>query len=311
MEITAFRQGSSAKDIASRYGLDAERSVDDPDLPWRLQRTLLRQPVIADALSPNATEQIQIDRLTVHLTNNELPEDAWRSVGLDHHIPLTMDEATRGRLIAALGLVAANPKSAGLFGNFVRSIIFVGVEPGGRLITSCSVPDMPFAVFISERAFRHIPPTSVSERSSAYLGAENLYHEAVHQAVSFALINLGLLPPEYRSETSPRVPIFWREEDVEERNTAWELDRVLHAATVYAHLVPWRNDLIKSGDLSIDDDGLTRAALRDAIPALSALLDALDEHREHFSQAGRLFIDELASSTRPALAEARDLVALR
>lgn len=166
---------------------------------------------------------------------------------------------------------------------------------GEPMITSCSLPDVPFCAFLSDRAAVHVPPLTLAAEPSARFVAENLFHEAVHQAVKLKLLCHRLLPPDYDAATSPRVPIYWRSGSIS-RNREWELERVLHAAAVYVHLIDWRTRELTEGDLSSDERRVVLESGDAAVKSLRHLLDALHEHVDHFTARGGLFIGKLSEA---------------
>lgn len=163
-------------------------------------------------------------------------------------------------------------------------------------LTSCSLPDVPLCAFLTERASRHIPPLTLAEAPSPRHTAENIYHEAVHQMVNVKLLTEGLLPEDYDAQTGPRVPIYWRADSIE-RNRQWELDRVLHAAAVYVHLLDWRaRELADCATLSESESTAIRSSGETAIESVRHLLRALHEQIDAFTPRGGLFIGKLAEA---------------
>lgn len=295
--VEVFTPGIRTSSIATEYGLDPNIDVDSPAASFWLHNRLTgrAQPEGFDA-SVHA-EVLIVGSIRVNLILNTLPQAEWNEINFPGLVIASLDENTRARIIGALGVLSIDSAARGLFAAYVRNLFVLEKHvESARLITSASVPDYPFSIFISERAFRHIPPLTVSDVPSLYLGAENFYHEAVHQAVSHSIITNGLLPSTYTSLNSPKIPIYWREEDVESRNTAWELDRVLHAASVYVHLLSWRTRLLGSHVLNSLDERLTVAALEEALPAVNTLVKALEEHRDAFTATGNAYIDRLVKA---------------
>ena len=108
----------------------------------------------------------------------------------------------------------------------------------GGLLTSSTFPNYPHCTFLSHKALRHIPPNNVLGFSSIYALAENIYHEALHQELAALLLHRDILKPYYSSTTYQRIPVPWR-------GSAWEPDRVFHAAYVYSYLVPLREKAVR------------------------------------------------------------------
>lgn len=165
------------------------------------------------------------------------------------------------------------------------------VEDKEKPITSCSLPDFPMISFFSEVATRHIPPTSVLESGSKVLLAENLFHESVHQMVNFSILTNGLLRKDFDSSTSPMVDIPWRV-DANGRATQWQVDRVLHAASVYTKLLGWRHKILQITDDSLASDLIVEAN-NQAVTSASKLLKALNTHRGVLSERGSEYLGDL------------------
>lgn len=108
-----------------------------------------------------------------------------------------------------------------------------------KLITSLTIPDLPFLSFISENAFVHLAPDVISHGFTKYYLAENIFHEMIHNQINIMLLEKEILIDEYSSEASPKIEIPWRKGS-EVRNQYWELDRMLHAYFVYKGLYKFR-----------------------------------------------------------------------
>ncbi|MFD5425635.1 hypothetical protein [Streptomyces sp. NPDC127084] len=242
------------------------------------------------------------------LLPGDVPGSLDDAVSLDGHAVVSPCAYVRESISAALEVVATHPWAMELLRTYVTTFALTeqSAEGGSPLITSCSLPDFPLCVFFSQRAFVHIPPRSVASAPSARLAAENLYHEAVHQAVNHTLLSRELLVPGYSSSTSPKIPIYWRKTAGEERNREWELDRVLHAAAVYCHLMHWRLAELSSAELTPEERAMISQASEESVSALRTLCVALTDHIDYFTSEGALFVGRLveASAQRSSLLEA-------
>lgn len=138
---------------------------------------------------------------------------------------------------------------------YLKSICFLETESNfkGRKITSLTLPTFPFCSFFSENAFIHLPPTIFKEKSHLPL-SENILHEAVHQFVSISIIENKIFIKDFDTKKSPKVPISWRKNDIEERNRSWELDRCIHAFYVYAEVYKYRKFINKEIHVSYYDE---------------------------------------------------------
>ncbi|WP_328842634.1 hypothetical protein [Streptomyces sp. NBC_00258] len=224
-----------------------------------------------------------------------------------HHIVWPTHDLAQG-VSGALDLIATRPWAMSLVATFITTFAMATTPDGVRgRITSCSLPDFPLCVFLSDRAFVHIPPLSVSTTGSIRLVAENIYHEAVHQSVNHQLLTRPIFLPGYSSATSPKIPIYWRTSAGNEtRNRAWELDRVLHAAAVYCHLLHWRYAELADPKTDPEHRRFVAEATRESLGALAILCEALTEHIGHFTAEGALMVGRLveASRQRSALLDA-------
>jgi len=171
--------------------------------------------------------------------------EIWETLPLqDHRVirPLPEDKAFFRQAFDYLA--STHPELSTQTHDFLHVIVLVDIlsTPGpqtGRCLTSVSIPDLPFCSFFSRKAFLHIPPEILSPTPDVRFLAENLCHEAIHHRVSLTLLENDILQPEYHSRLSPKVAIPWRQKD-RGAVSFWELDRVLHAFSVYVGLLPYR-----------------------------------------------------------------------
>jgi hypothetical protein len=128
--------------------------------------------------------------------------------------------------------------------------------------------------------------------------------------MSFDLIfgSRGVLSADYSSSTSPKVPIYWRRSAQDERNRAWELDRVLHATAVYCHLLRWRFVELAHAPITPGDRTTIEEAAGESIAALRALCTALTDHIRYLTAEGGLFVGRLIELSRTRAAEVEKLL---
>ena len=131
---------------------------------------------------------------------------------------------------------------------FLEGVCVLQIKPNHRHkdieITSLSVPVFPFVSFISRKAVYHTPPLNIRPPAPLYV-AENLLHEATHQALNLNLIEKDIFMKNYTSQTSPLVEIPWRKNQSVKRNKKWQIDRVLHACVVYVMVASFRKGFLK------------------------------------------------------------------
>lgn len=159
-------------------------------------------------------------------------------------------------------------------------------------ITSCSLPSLPYVIFISYKAGYHIPPSNINTYKNRILLAENIYHEAVHQIVNMTILKKNVLLPNYSSETSPKIDIPWRKKQKEERNKAWELDRVLHATSVYANLLPFRKKMLEEISDPLFKEFYAEAC-ESGEKAFNHLIKSIYEKRNFFDKDGIKIIEKI------------------
>ncbi|WP_031508834.1 hypothetical protein [Streptomyces megasporus] len=300
-----LREGTPKDRLGVARGLGGGAAIPESagDLPLVLHDLLLKQPP-KSTVGAGRTEPFTAGG---HVFWWLGPRDgAGRldsAVGLAGHRVVWPDDDVRAGIAAALDLIATRPWAMDLVSTYVTTFALAETERSGTrkgLITSCSLPDFPLCVFFSPRVFVHIPPLSIHPVDSVRMAAENLYHEAVHQAVNYQLLAHDILVPEYDSARSPKIPIYWRQSAGEKRNRAWELDRVLHAASVYCHLLHWRYCELVDPTLDAEERKTVINATTDSIGALKSLCDALSEHIDYFTSEGALLVGRLieAAETR-------------
>lgn len=159
-------------------------------------------------------------------------------------------------------------------------------------ITSCSLPSLPYVIFISYKAGYHIPPSNVISTKNKVLLAENIYHEAIHQIVNMSILKKNVLPKNYSSATSPKIDIPWRKQQKEERNKAWELDRVLHATSVYANLLQFRKKMLNE-IVDADFKEFYKEACNSGEESFNNLLNSLYEKLDYFDVDGKDIIENI------------------
>lgn len=220
--------------------------------------------------------------------------DLTESLALKDHFSVAPNESFLGQIEAALKFISNVPLAWAAVTNFVKTIVVVDRNDGVEtpLVTSCTLPEFPGMIIFSRKALRHIPPSSVSTVESNYLLAENIFHESIHQLVNIGILFGGLLDDRFDSNTSPRIEIPWRQ-NLDSRNSSWEVDRVLHAASVYVKLIEWRRSLLSNGDVDKETSDLISTSLSAAIASAGYLISALESHGDALGDGGREFVSML------------------
>ena len=209
---------------------------------------ILHYPIDED---PTSFSQLDTRLLSLTCLEGTMAAEIWHSLPLTGHVLKVPSKGEKNAVCQALGhLSTAHPVLALQCVEFLRVIGFVtreqppeaiSVSAASGLLTSVSVPDLPFCSFFSSRAALHIPPHIQVPRPDIHFLAENLYHESVHQKVTLTLLEKEWLKPGYHTLTSPRVAVPWRTHAASSAMRLWEIDRVLHAWIVYLSLLHYRH----------------------------------------------------------------------
>ncbi|MEW9528669.1 hypothetical protein [Microbispora sp. NPDC049125] len=226
---------------------------------------------------------------------------------LPSHRPLPHTPELRALLTSAIEHLSAFPPAREIFTTFVRVVALVELRDDYRRrdsqITTSSFPVLPYCAFFSERSFRQLPPRCVSKVASPRFLGENLYHEAIHQALTIQLLLTDVLAPDYDSATSPKVDIYWREEEDpaagpggSKGNQQWEVDRVLHAAVVYGHVMEYRLHQLRDPALLPYERELFAEAVRTGAESVRYLSAALREHGRFFTPDGLRLVTDLCDA---------------
>ncbi|WP_232700250.1 hypothetical protein [Brevibacillus daliensis] len=237
-----------------------------------------------------------------YLLVSQLPEDIWSNLPIRSHELITPTEEQEQELNLALQYLSENyPSGYKLFSEFARAIAWVSLKDEFKekdsQITSSSFPILPLCVFISDKAQYHIPPNSISKESSYRFLAENLYHEAVHQAVNMNLLMHEVFIEDYNSQESPKVEIPWRYNQVK-RNQFWELDRTFHATIVYSQMIRYRLAQLNNSDLKPFERLAFEEATTTGMEAAKYLSQSLLNNEQYFTKKGVELIQELASNIK-------------
>jgi hypothetical protein len=239
---------------------------------------------------------VSIGGLSLSLLDGDIEPAIWNTLSLGDHkiVPMTPDFQD----VLTQAIVYLQTIHGSRIGNrldFLKAIGQIALRPEnhgkGIEATSVSLPALPFASFLSLKALHHIPPGIVSDKPLIPFLAENLYHEATHHWVTIHLLDRDLLVPHYHTQTSPRIDIPWRK-DYDDRTRFWEIDRVLHALSVYAAILPYREAEVRLGTELMDQ------ALQKASACTAFLRGALQSHRDQFTDLGLVYLEDLLEKTR-------------
>jgi hypothetical protein len=297
----------------------APRRLGGGLLPFALYSLFSDLPAQVDLLDRIDGEVIVRGEASLLWLAEDPADRVFPLLPLASHSPLPHTPELREILLAALDRLAAFPPGMALFTEFVRAVALVELRPDARgrdsQITTSSFPVLPFCVFLSERSMRQLPPRSVNPVRSPRFFAENLYHEAIHQALNVHLLLYDVLSPDYNSATAPKVDIYWREEEdfsgdvpMPAGNQQWELDRVLHAVVVYGHLLEYRLEQLADPTLEPFERALFTDATRTGLESVRYLMAAMAEHTDCFTDYGRDVVASLGTAIDAVAARAAEVL---
>ncbi|WP_043475202.1 hypothetical protein [Kitasatospora sp. MBT66] len=270
-------------------------------LPFALMERLVKSGTpYAEHARTMRSEPVSLAGATFDWFDAELPREIAGEISLTNYEIAEHTEERRAALTHALDrLSLVHPEGFACVREFVRGLLWVGLKPGVRAssLTSSSDPALPYVIVFSDKASRHIPPNTVSERPSALFLAENILHEGTHQSISFHVLQHQVFADGYASQTSPKIEIKWRAGQGEDRNQFWELDRAFHATCVYNQLLRFRQGELRRDDLTPAERASFQAAYDEGLPAVRYLMRELELLTEHFTPHGVELVADLRHQT--------------
>lgn len=251
-------------------------------------------------LEPCKKVMISCGDINFELIFENIPTAVFESLPLSDHqlyehqdgIAIFEDKCRKAAQIINTNL----PEKLRYLTSFLKVVVPVYLQPSTKkqLITSLTIPDLPFTSFISENAFIHLAPDILSYGFDEYYLSENLVHEMVHNMVNILLLESDVLVPDYSSALSNKVRIPWRKNS-EIRNQYWELDRMIHAYCVYAHLSAYRAVLCQQ-----EHSGVTHQMVKASIEKTNFLRKRILENKCYLTGYGVEFIHSFQNELIPA-----------
>lgn len=166
-------------------------------------------------------------------------------------------------------------------------------------ITSLTVPKIPNASFISKKALYHNPPEFIHSKDvEINILAENIYHEMIHNKLNNLIYYKKFFKSNYdRKELTGQFKInAWESY----KDWEWELDRVVHATTVFVHLIKFRKQELNNSYVFSNlkyKDAFSNKTYEEGIYKLIETVDMffklIDEKMEFFTENGVVFITNL------------------
>ncbi|MFD4243280.1 hypothetical protein ACFWP3_17015 [Streptomyces sp. NPDC058525] len=270
-------------------------------LPFALMERLVKSGIpYAEHARALSSDSVHISGARFDWFGAELPEQIANEINLaDYEIAEHTDDRRAALTQALERLALVHPEGFARVEEFVRGLLWVGLKPGARTtsLTSSSDPALPYVIAFSEKARHHIPPNTVSPEPSHLFLAENILHEAVHQSVSFHVLQHQVFAAGYSSKTSPKIEIAWRATQGVARNQFWEVDRAFHATCVYNQLLRFRRTELDRDDLNANERASIQAAYDEGMPAVRYLMGQLELLGEHFTAHGQELLTDLRHQT--------------
>lgn len=219
---------------------------------------------------------------------NALPDRLLAELQLSDYC-IVSPNATRRRLLAEAldNLANLGAGAAHCVRECLSCVWWVRPKPGcGTNLLSTSFYELPHGAFFGDLALVRVAPGITFDKASEVALQDNLYHEALHQQLIVTQRRSEMLLPDALGEGGARLFVPWRQ-------TTWSLEHALQAAHVYAHLAGSRAEQLRVHHERWG--GVLSEAHAAARSSAEYLLLRLQENSTHFTAAGRLFLDYLAS----------------
>lgn len=215
----------------------------------------------------------------IEMATDGLEETCLRQLPLNGHVAVASWGVFSWVDEALSALEKRDKGSLDYIMKWCRLIVWLRKTEDSKLteLTSVAIPSMPFGVFISRKAIRHIPPKTIINHVGLYALQENIFHECAHQELSAFLLCNDLLIA--GGVTDHEISIPWR-------NTSWPIDRALHAAFVYSKLNAFRHRALKGSQLHPEETLAIRTAQESGKAALEHLTTQLKHACHLLTPAG-------------------------
>jgi hypothetical protein len=223
------------------------------------------------------------------------PNALYERLPLQDHVPCSPHHVPLSSIQQAFSLLGNCSMEGQRFTTeYVRLLVVVeqtaqSVSIANTTLTSCSLPVIPYCSFISTKALIHLPPKEIAVRPHHAWLAENVFHEAIHNALTVNILAGRIFVPTFRACDAPAVAIPWRADDVQMRNRYWPIDRVLHALLVYVGVYCLRVKMLNS-DLDDMERTFLQTTLHSARISMRHLSDALRSSPAFFTKPANLAI---------------------
>ena len=278
--------------LAEERGLTTEISAVKLLPPLLCRKLLLKDDILSGAseaeLFVGHSDLGGFFYRSLYLSPGGFVESVQKQLPLEHHLPVRAPGIYRWITLALDELQDFNPEAFNVILAWCSVIVWLRRDERcleTTELTSTSIPVVPFATFVSRKIIRHIPPKTILPVVSYYGIQENLFHEALHQQMTFFIISGGAFISDLHHDD--RILIPWR-------NCDWAIDRVLHAAWVYKGILWMRRHRVEHLDgLSNTLRTALVESISEADDALHYLASELKIRRHLFTPSGVDLIDKI------------------
>jgi hypothetical protein len=290
----------------SHYAGAGEDRLLPQTFPFRVAQAITRAPVNRPN-EPHCKARLLTPETALLMTDFPIP--VWASLQLDGHHVVQPHDGDVKMIDDAVRCIAAHHQGAyKLLSRYIKLIVMVdhiGGSAAEPLLTSCSIPSLPYCTFISRKAFVHLPPRFVYRAPSEIWLAENLVHEALHQALNIHILSGEVFSRDYDASVASRIPIPWRQQDPLARNREWPPDRALHALVVYVGVTEMRLALLHSAPLHEDEASFLCAAGIEGCSAMNHLASQIPRYTDCYTNEGRARVTALVKVAGAAAMKAK------
>lgn len=173
-------------------------------------------------------------------------------------------------------------------------VIAWGVTVSGQAFSACSYHELPQYTFLTNWAWRFLPPEIMFERENSYSFQESIYHESIHQALCHTIELEPIFTCSLQAANEMKVKIPWR-------GVSWPMEQVVHGYFVYHKISKMRKHVIEQEKIDAPYLEKLKRELPEAIESERILLEAINTHYHMFSEYGRDIIQALKCASHVSL----------
>lgn len=293
-------------------------------LPFRSHASLMHKMLNEEELGRIQFERLKVGDVGFNWITANFPEGVWAELPLLCHQMAEPTAERREFLREALQHIALNHKErfaplVQCANNFVwleRTHETIGTHEtlgSEQSFAAGSFPELPLCVFVTNKALRHLQPSTITAQKSVRFLAENILHELLQHKVGEAFLKSGCFqsqnPPSDGGDILlPQVEVPWRCPLKGEQVLTWQLDRALREMAVWTEIFAFRKrELMFDGLADFERNGFLDSG-RAAIETVAVVHRELHRHRACFSNAGQKLASELCQKTELAASEFKHML---